>query len=532
MPYVRLNPAKFGNSAATEESSRGRASIAVTGITVRPLAPLSRSTFVTDTTLYEVNVRFNLQAEGVNVDKAAGQTLEFAVGYIGAVETVTELLDPVAELTYSWEVSGGTDSSVPPFAMTRGKEMALRMVQTGKYTDPYGNTATGSPVAAIKFTAANDTVWVSSPDELKTLADRTGEIAPGQSAVQTFGSDIQELTAEWSYESSEALIAGETVAMPFYSLSPVSLREVTVSELDEGTRSGKECAFYRVNATFTQKATPNNLTSPAEPVEIEYAVSYIGAMELKPVKVEYVRSGYWRDPHDNMALAYCAFVDRYITYNNGKRVSDRFGDYGHITGFPLGGSHVEGYNDLDVGWADGGPITFTEIGDSIGILSQSIKLWQVGTYSYPKGTDEYILGGLGEWDRYRPSNDYRDDSFNLCKDVYCPQDWPEDSRPSGWYYLNFRYRYGVAVLPDNGQEYPWALGGLEVGFDFYDQFLVVDGRRIDFADMRKLKMDFNLSEQNFSEPGKEGKIAKLEMRASLFDKNFYCAHIDTLYVER
>lgn len=535
MPYVRLNQAKIGNKAATEEKPQGRSAIAVTGITVRPLAP-SRAITVTDTTMYEVNVRFSLEIESVNTSKTDKQALEFSLNYVGGVETVTELKDPVSALAYEWSVKSGTSNTVPPF-VTNAKEMEVWMVQNSSYTDEYGNTATASPTARIKLKAKQDTVWISSQDELRDVADITGETDFGQSAIQRFGSDAQEIAIEWSYESVEASIAGKTIEMPYYALEPARLKDVNVKELRDDKINGKECTLYEVTATFTQKAVANNVSGDSSEVEIEYKVKYIGALEIKCVMVEYFPGGEWIDPHDNMLLAYYPHVHRYRTYSNGKRVGpDVFGDYGHFVQLGFVHIEVEGFVELDNGdWIEGGPIHYTKIGDSISIRTkthQVSRLYDVSTTPTVHYSG-YLGEHFGDWDKYIPSNPYRDESFNLCKGVYCPDEWPEDSRPNGWYFKEFFYehRTGFRYKYYEDQEEIYAIPS-GIAFYVHDQFLVIDGRRIDFSRLRKMNMDFKQTVNPFSEPGKEGVVSKLEMNATFYDKKFYSARIDTLYVAK
>lgn len=533
MPYLKLNPAELGNKAATEAKPQGRSSIAVTCVTVRPI-PATRGAIIRDTTMYEVNVRFNLEVESVHTAKNEKQNIEFSVNYVGGVETETELTEPVGKLSYIWDVKGGTTDTTSPFVMTQGKEMELWMAQKSTYADSYGNVANGTPTAKIKVAAAQDTVWVKTLDELKNFIDKTGNISGTQSAAQKFGSEQQDIiNIDWSYEESEAMIAGETVPMPYYALEPVKFKDLSVKELKEAVVSGKECQLYEVSARFSQKAIPKNVTENPTEVEIEYIVNYIGAVEIELVMVEYFPGGYWADPHDNMPLLYYAHVERYRTYSNGKRVGpDRFEDYGHWTYLSLGGSYIMGYQDMDVGWAYGGPLNRIEIGDSIGILTQSTIVSDIFTYNHTLLESYYTKDGLGNWEQYVPSQILNDERFDVGKGVYCPEEFEEDSRPNGWYYDYFRYRHSIDITPENGQEYPWSIAALASGFLFHDQFLVIDGRRIDFSKLWNINKNFNLTERPFSEPGKKGKIEKLEMDFSYLGKNFHGEHIDSIYVEK
>lgn len=542
MPYVRINPAKFGSGGATEEKPQGRSSIAVTGVTVRPIAP-SRGETVRDTTLYDVNVRFNLEVESVNTPGNEKRALEFSVNYVGGVETLTELLDPVSTLSYAWDVRSGTDCMSPPFVRTHGSTMEVWMQQRSSYTDEYGNEASGSPIAKIKLTAAQDTVWVSSPDELKSVVDKTGELLSGQSAKQLFACGAQEIGIEWSYESCEATIADVPVPMPYYALDAVSLSNLEVKELDYAQVNGKECDLYEVVATFSQKAVPQNMPEGTPSVEVEYVVKYIGAVEIKMVMVEYFPGGYLEYAPDKFPITpviYWPYVERYRTYSNGKRVGpDTFYDYGHYIQFVvqnLGIGSGEGYFPIEEDWIYAGPFYTTNIGDSIKTMSQTFKTsWMPDNFNHVILYEGYSDSShhIGNWDKYITSNGYSDDSFNLCKGVYCPDDWEEDSRPNGWYFNNFFYYYQCdeqTSIPNQP--------GFNIGFNstfclmYHDQFLVIDGRRIDFRRLHNLRTDFNFTEQDFSEPGKQGKIFKFEMDATYLGKHFYGAQTDTIYGEK
>lgn len=731
MPYIKLNEAKFGSTGTTEKTPQGRSAAVVTGVTVRPLA-MSRAAVLRDSAMYEVNVRFSLDIESVNAKQNTKQTLEFSVNYVGIVETITELADPVAEVSYKWDVKSGTTSSATPFVKTKGKTpMEIWMAQSCSYTDEYGNQATGEPKAKIKLSVAQDTVWTKTLDELKKFAAKTGGTSSEQAATQKFGSDLQDVEIEWSYEVGEAVLADKTIPMPFYTLAPVKLKDVSVKEVPDkktvagkpvdvyevtatfsqkavaknvttetpeveveyvvsyigvvgatvgepsaeisykwdiksGTKStvspfvktkgrtpmeiwmaqscsyadghgsqvtgepkakiklsvaqdtvwaktqdelkkfaakeggssseqaatqkfgselqnvdiewsyevgsavlgeekislpfytltpvklkdvsvkevsdgvtiaGKEASVYEVTATFSQKAVAKNVenvSTETPEVEIEYVVSYIGAVELTLVKVEYIPSGKWVDPHDNMALAYYAKVERYRTYSNGKRVGpDEFYDYGHpvylstteaLPGTYQFGDEVITYFSPNI----------RTVGDSIKVYSRSIQFSSTkGEFCLEFMRDEYSSDQKFtdyNWEAYKlsaPENDSR----NLAKDFNNPE-YPRDDRQSGWYYYPFIYVKEYDILWPINDEEKIPVAGLNGIFEFYDQFLVIDGRRIDFKSLHKLDINYSLNEEKLSTADKEGKIEKLEMRASYLGKKFLLTRIDSLYVAK
>lgn len=537
MPHVAPNPAKIGGSNATEESAVTRSAAVVTGVTVRPLAS-TRATTVTDSTLYEVNVRFSMDIESRNAKADARQTLAFSVSYVGVVETVTELQDPVGRVTHSWSVKSGTKSRKSPFVKTKGETMEVWMTQTSSYTDEYGNRATAKPKAEIKISVRQDTVWAKTLDELKAMAAKTPDTPSSpQAASQKFGSPLQDIDIAWSYETGgEANLADKAVSMPYCSLQPVTLKDVTVKELSDGeTIAGKPVALYEVTATFSQKAVAENVTTEATETETEYVVSYVGAQELSIVKIEYYPGGKWVDPHDNLPLAFYPKVERYRTYSNGKRVGpDEFYDYGHLANILMGSGKDHVYRrDFDDDWIIFYPgILTTNIGDSITTYVHNFQVSQIGRVWFEKGPEGW--GGdvkPGDWDAYSyvPSLPI-DERITQYEDFDNP-DYPADDRPSGWYWYQLIYANNGAICW-GANTHEWGLGLLYFKFFHFDQFLVIDGRRIDFSKINKPEMNYSRNITDFEDDDKKGKIATLDVHVKYLGKNFYAIEKDTIYVKK
>lgn len=195
MPYIRLNPAKLGSAGATEEKPEGRASVAVTDISVRPLA-VSRAQTITDSTMYEVNVRFNIGLESVNAVNPYLKTLEFSATYVGVVETTTTLADPKAELSYAWDIKGGTNSTSSPFVQTNDSDMELCLTQTSVYTDEYSNRYVSEPKATVRISALRDTVWVTTVEDLTKLVETSSDTSTSTFATQTFTTGDKSITID------------------------------------------------------------------------------------------------------------------------------------------------------------------------------------------------------------------------------------------------------------------------------------------------------------------------------------------------
>ncbi|MDE6011791.1 MAG: hypothetical protein K2G91_03550, partial [Prevotella sp.] len=227
-------------------------------------------------------------------------------------------------------------------------------------------------------------------------------------------------------------------------------------------------------------------------------------------------------------------VERYRTYSNGKRVGpDEFYDYGHFVDMHVGKEYLLVKYENGNEWYIPYPWTRTNVGDSIYTRTVSHQLSTLGTIrcqeSSYKGYDGVTLG---DWEAYHPSRPV-DNTFSLC-DAFDNPDYPSDAHPCGWYYapLSYNYEY-ITYWKPNSISYDGATGGgVRFSFEFYDQFLVVDGRRIDFSKLHKLKFDYHLSETDFSDPDKYGKIIKLEADISYLGKNFYGLQIDTFYVAK
>jgi len=332
----------------------------------------------------------------------------------------------------------------------------------------------------------------------------------------------------------EATREDSTIRLPYYALNPVKLKELSVKEVSDGVDiGGKPATVYEVTATFSQKAVAEDIRTETPGVDIEYVVSYVGAVELKLVKVEYIPSGEWVDPHHNMALAYYAKVERYRTYSNGKRVGpDVFYDYGHPARPYPGGDGEPGRTDIteDI-WCISYPYTKTDIGDSIVIYTGSLQVSKKPELRTELLADRYTTDvSLKEWSGYGLSAP-EDVSQDLAKDFNNPE-YPADNRTSGWYYQIFKYMHCHAILWKAAENFEGQLTNSLIVFDFHDQFLVVDGRRIDFSKLHNLKMDFLHSKTDFSDSHKEGEIHKHEMKASYLGKNFYSAQIDSIYVAK
>ena len=108
-----------------------------------------------------------------------------------------------------------------------------------------------------------------------------------------------------------------------------------------------------------------------------------------------------------------------------------------------------------------------------------------------------------------------------------PTKHPADNKAPGWYYNNNIYTLEYHLEWDGGN-----VLNLTTAFEFYDQYLVIDGKRIDFTSLHNFIIDHKLNEVKFNDAYKRGTIFELETNLYYLGKNFQEIITDTFYVEK
>ena len=236
------------------------------------------------------------------------------------------------------------------------------------------------------------------------------------------------------------------------------------------------------------------------------------------------RTGYtWEEAHDNLPLLYYAHVERERHYTNGKVYTDRFVDLGHMVGIigiclPETGEYP---------MEDGIKLTVaTNSQISNDSIAHTYSEMRVPYYTAISANDsEYNYGVAGEWDKYVVSKLYDENSFISAADAPADKALEHTDLPTGWYFKDIRGNkyYNVNYL---GPEIYWDGGFIQYWFDYvvYDQFLVIDGRRIDFLKYRP-KFHFKFFEEEV--PG--GIKHTYECKFNFMERNFYGAIENTIY---
>ena len=503
MPYVKLNQANFGSSGAAEASEpNARSETVVKSITVKPL-PQTRAS-VSDTTWYEVNAIFNLDIECMNAKTENKQNLTFSVTYLGAVTREIDLSEPVKELSSTISVLSGTNNTSSPFLVNPREELSLLFKQNSTYTDTYGNKMSCEPEAKIKLFAQTDTIYAKEKEELEGtpvsqdfVFTASGEDPVLYSAVQLFELGSQNIQLEMSYEAYTAKdIENNEIEMPYLKQNATMPSAATVKELSTVTSSKADTTFYDVRVPI--KLETINVGTEDENIQtIELVVSYIGAVvTLKEVpelvRVEY-RTGYvWEEAHHNLPLLYYAKVYRDRYYSNGEVFTDEFVDVGHpadvkvcvdtqLDDYPQNypSEGVFEY-DIDEGATDFITYQAGEVleNDSIRIVHCSATISGNPLEIQTRMMDGDRNNTPGEWDSYITSKLY-DSSLDIAKNIPSNGTYPSSIRQSGWYFQNLTYDNILSIiLPNDIREIFISY----VDVNQYDQYLVIDGRRIEFTD--------------------------------------------------
>lgn len=544
MPYVKVNSANYGTAQLEETRSATMPPAVMTGMKITPHGPQTRGTIV-DSTAFDVNVAFNLEIESVNTKEPQKQTLSFEVEFLAVLESTTEYPDPEMQFSYQLQVLGGTNSTASPFVQNPGETMHLQWVGSSQYSyffiqDRTSQTIKYEPKAEVTISASNDTLWVTNKEELEQLVAGNAVIAENGSSPQvttgqkTFNIAGKDITVNWNYDTYDAINAeGSDVAVPYLELSEPQIVSVHAKELPNATVPGKQAKVYEVEIRLSQEL--KSVNTPEEHTEtIEYVVKSIGAFEVKLVKVVYRKDWEWVDSHDNMMLAYYPMVHRDRIYSTGETFTDTFRDAGHVAGggmqFTIGGKPVQEVSD--------GILVRTEwpydYRDSILIAYYSAsvpnlsKVFDVYEYEGDIPEAHYTTPSPGAWDEYKVGKTYQNLDILLDGAEVIGAD-SVSTKPSGWYVYrpDCLYMSFVCIYND---EFRLLQG--EMHISFYDQFLIIDGKMINFLEYRG-PMNFSYHKDYITMPnGAPGFIYTTEFRRRFLEKDFYFCRIDSIYQQQ
>lgn len=514
---------------------------------------------MSDTTLYNVNVQFNLEVESQNVKTETKQTLAFSVNYVGAVVSSMEVPDEdngTVSFKISAEGGSGQGTSASPYVVTAGNALNLTIGQTSTYTDADWSEYTCSPRANISVYADNDRVYAESLDQLTSLigdGNATNDVDGENPKVYTIGQVFtvggQSIHFDMDYEVYPYTTqAGQEIEMPYLRVNQASYQgaqtngaaaqyavkssRAVVTAVPQTRATVNDTTWYDVNVKFNVELEGVNTAEPTSQ-ELVFSVNYTGGVitqtevdEPDLVRVEYRTDYVWEEAHDNLPLLYYATVYRDRYYSNGDVITDTFRDSGHMVSLspvrdPSSALHI---NELGVEkvFSD----LTREANDSISIVYASVQIAADPTTVFAE--DVYNSeDNAGNWGNYVVSKLYDDPNLYIPADgVPSNGNWASDSRADGWYFSDCRFSKMCNVSFKGEYEgfmTDHNLGSYTITIAVYDQFLVIDGRRIDFLAYRP-EYHFNMLTDNID----NGVRQTYECKFNFMGRNFYVAVINDI----
>ena len=465
----------------------------------------------------------------------------------------------------------GTGTTDSPAEVEKGETLNMVISQKSKYTDSDGSVFECEPKATIELFAKLDTVYVKVKNQLTSVQEKP-EVTSSQSGTNPIRNAInqkfligeQYVNFDLAYEIYNYVNkAEETIEMPYIKVNQANFGSsnaneetpetkarsetlqpvVTLKALPQTRATVSDTVLYEVNVRFNLDIESMNAKTENKQT-LAFSVNYLGAVvtttdvpdpEPELVKVEYRTDYIWEEAHDNLPLLYYAIVyrDRYYRHSDGREeiLTDRFVDNGHpMEVVPSlvdaksqnSASESEGEYELDTG-----DIICFRKGSFVGGLNDSICV-ATGIVEVDD-PDKFVLRekyhsdpddgkSAGMWDYYPVSKLYSNDSYlfispdkNLSDQKYETTD-----AQSGWYFSGFTDKADTSSGHYNGSgRYVYSIF---MHVRCYDQFLVIDGRRIDFLQYRPQR-EFNTVVENLS----NGKRFIRETRVKFLGRNFYAA---------
>lgn len=557
MPYARWNELSAESPSADEreedaQQTKADVSIAKTAVTLTPLA--QTKAIVSDTTLYNVNLRLYGEVEVKNAKNETKQPIVIDVNYIGAVVSSMEIPDEDnGEVSFEIESDGiqGEGSAASPYIITPEDALNLVIRQKSRYTDIDGSTFEREPLATINVSLGKDVVYAESLDLLTSLAGEAevntsedGNNPVRHAITQAYELGGMPIDFALGYEVYPYTTqAGETIEMPYGKLNPASyegtrtqeasakyaarISKPVVSAVPQTRATVSDTTMYDITATFHIELESVNAKETSKRTFV-FAVTYpAGVITEKEVedpdlvRVEY-RTGYtWEEAHDNLPLLYYATVYRDRYYSNGEVITDTFVDTGHMVSLIVTRTpEFSGYftdRGIPIEW---GEQTYEINADGFAVHTAASKVPDPSLLVAGNVFEKHDTNP-GDWDAYVVSKLYNPGDFISAAGVPTNGAWPSDNRESGWYFSNCGFfrdieiNYQAETLIEYVSRYTFNI-------HVYDQFLVIDGRRIDFLEYRP-DFHYNLSIEN----GGGGVIVTCELRFTFMERDFYTAFIET-----
>ena len=462
------------------------------------------------------------------------------------------------------ENGSGTGTTDSPAEVEKGETLNMVISQKSKYTDSDGSVFECEPKATIELFAKLDTVYVKDKNQLTSVQEKP-EVTSSQSGTNPIRNAInqkfligeQYVNFDLAYEIYNYVNkAEETIEMPYIKVNQANFGSsnaneetpetkarsetlqpvVTLKALPQTRATVSDTVLYEVNVRFNLDIESMNAKTENKQT-LAFSVNYLGAVvtttdvpdpEPELVKVEYRTDYIWEEAHDNLPLLYYAIVyrDRYYRHSDGREeiLTDRFVDNGHT---------VESSAFIDpVDFFPGRPEWIEDeiiydkyeqfVNDSIWSFYHSTFVPDLTKLRIGETFDDGFTGSApGEWENYVISKLYSE-SLNLPDNPSSDSDnkWENASGQTGWYFIDTTHQLRYLIYyGDTWIARPTLL------VRFYDQCLVIDGKRITFLDHLP-EHTWNSYVEDVSGPGKK---FVYECKTKFLGRNFYISAEETFY---
>ena len=555
MPYLKLSAAKNGEAKA-ETRSASNAEIAVTGITLVPIA--TRGSYTTEQA-YEVHVSFTVDATAMNATTPQSQTLCFEASYNAIVETTTEYADPQATFSYTLYTQG-TASTKSPFTMKdKTQQMTVEWDQVAQYTyfsldELATKVVTREPKAKVTLTIEQDTINAEDVEALKKVTTAESQLSTsGSDPAVTTGKQVfdiggQKLTLDYSYEACPYVtVEGTEVPMPYLMFEAPEVVEVKVTETSQASAAkrhlaGKEytipegqtradassdisnfqgnTVYLEVSARIRQSLKSVN-TPETVSETVEYIVKYTAAIESKLISTTYEKDYVWEEAHDNMPLLIYYQIHRIRTYSTGEKETDTFT---RPYGGPIAVIHQMtvtgkgGYGDSEYIFDDGTKFVYhKEVEDPQNDSYVKFFYYKTGCPDLNLLSWKVIVES-DDWNKRENLSNYRADIGDFRYDINNPT--------AGWYALLLSISRRVRVAYSDKD---YVLRTYAFSYGFYDLILYIDNQLIDFSEyLPTFNKDFREENTTLTD-GTPAKVFTHDCKTKYLGKEFYSALVDTVY---
>ena len=246
--------------------------------------------------------------------------------------------------------------------------------------------------------------------------------------------------------------------------------------------------------------------------------------EPELVRVEY-RTGYeWHEAEYNLMLRYNAIVYRDRYYDNGEVITDTFMDVAHMVSLHPGygqntssSSYFLDGNGEAINWI----CNITQVSnDSVAIETCTTEVPNLNRIDTRLNRDEYFLD---EFDEYSISHLYEGNEFISAADVPTQGNWESCDKQTGWYFTDCTHMREIDLGYDDGIGMLYGFLRYNFTIRWYDQYLVIDGRRIDFLQYRP-ELHYNFTTENVG----KSVVHTHECSFEFMGRNFYTKTINTI----